>query len=261
MQGVSKRALEWYSKCCCVVGVTKTFTLKGVQTLHRSKCEWWIVPDDGKLLLMLEIVHSRLGTVSSRKLTKAYSGHAHGVAVTGNLESSKVSQNKWILAAIHFRSPFISLSRYGVEISGPWIVHGCTRARVAARDLRYGPESHGQRCARIWRVAAWLLASTAAWCNIPPHMLHCVGTIGFEPQNESTAAEPRIRAMETFGTSPFQNYPLGSHEIHTAKPLPCWLQTIHFWRTNVLGPISTLLCKMTELAVAARSEAWKVFAS
>jgi hypothetical protein len=36
MQGVSKRALQWYSKCYCVASVTKTFTLKGVQTIPRS---------------------------------------------------------------------------------------------------------------------------------------------------------------------------------------------------------------------------------
>jgi hypothetical protein len=34
MQGVSKRALQWYSKCCCVASVTKTFTLQGAQTTH-----------------------------------------------------------------------------------------------------------------------------------------------------------------------------------------------------------------------------------
>jgi hypothetical protein len=36
MQGVSKIALQWYSKCCCVASVTKTFTLEGVQTIRRS---------------------------------------------------------------------------------------------------------------------------------------------------------------------------------------------------------------------------------
>jgi hypothetical protein len=34
MQGVSDRPLQWYSKCYCVVSVTKTFTLKGIQTIH-----------------------------------------------------------------------------------------------------------------------------------------------------------------------------------------------------------------------------------
>jgi hypothetical protein len=34
IQGVSKRDLQWYSKCYCVASVTKTFTLKGVQTIH-----------------------------------------------------------------------------------------------------------------------------------------------------------------------------------------------------------------------------------
>jgi hypothetical protein len=36
MQGVSKRALHCYSKCYCLASVRKTFTLKGVQTIHRS---------------------------------------------------------------------------------------------------------------------------------------------------------------------------------------------------------------------------------
>jgi hypothetical protein len=36
MQGVSERASQWCSKCYCVASVTKTFTLKGVQTIHRS---------------------------------------------------------------------------------------------------------------------------------------------------------------------------------------------------------------------------------
>jgi hypothetical protein len=35
-QGVSKITLQWYSKCYWVANVTKTFTLKGVRTIHRS---------------------------------------------------------------------------------------------------------------------------------------------------------------------------------------------------------------------------------
>jgi hypothetical protein len=38
IQGVSKRDLQCYSKCYSVASVTKTFTLKGVQTIHRSRC-------------------------------------------------------------------------------------------------------------------------------------------------------------------------------------------------------------------------------
>jgi hypothetical protein len=38
IQGVSKRTLQWYSKCYSVASVTKTFTLKGVQTIHLSRC-------------------------------------------------------------------------------------------------------------------------------------------------------------------------------------------------------------------------------
>jgi hypothetical protein len=36
IQGVSKRALQRYSKCYCVASVTKTFTLEGLQTIHLS---------------------------------------------------------------------------------------------------------------------------------------------------------------------------------------------------------------------------------
>jgi hypothetical protein len=39
MQGVSKKALQWYSKCYCVASVTATFTLKGVQTIHLQRLE------------------------------------------------------------------------------------------------------------------------------------------------------------------------------------------------------------------------------
>jgi hypothetical protein len=35
LQGVSKISLQWYSKGYSVASVTKTFTLKGVQTIHR----------------------------------------------------------------------------------------------------------------------------------------------------------------------------------------------------------------------------------
>jgi hypothetical protein len=36
IQGVSKGALQRYSKCYCAASVTKTFTLKVVQTVRRS---------------------------------------------------------------------------------------------------------------------------------------------------------------------------------------------------------------------------------
>jgi hypothetical protein len=39
MQGVLKGALQWYSKCYCLASVTKTFTLKGVQSVHPSTSE------------------------------------------------------------------------------------------------------------------------------------------------------------------------------------------------------------------------------
>jgi hypothetical protein len=35
--GCFKKALQGYSKCYCVSSVMKTFTLKGVQTIHSSK--------------------------------------------------------------------------------------------------------------------------------------------------------------------------------------------------------------------------------
>jgi hypothetical protein len=38
IQDVSKRSLQWYSKCYCVASVSKTFTLKGVQTVYQSRC-------------------------------------------------------------------------------------------------------------------------------------------------------------------------------------------------------------------------------
>jgi hypothetical protein len=36
MEGVSKRALQWYFKCYCVAIVTETFTLKDVQSIQLS---------------------------------------------------------------------------------------------------------------------------------------------------------------------------------------------------------------------------------
>jgi hypothetical protein len=36
IQGVSKTALQFCSKYCCVASVTKTFAPEGVQTIHRS---------------------------------------------------------------------------------------------------------------------------------------------------------------------------------------------------------------------------------
>jgi hypothetical protein len=38
LQGDSTRALQWYSKCYYVETVTKTFTLKSVQTIHYWRC-------------------------------------------------------------------------------------------------------------------------------------------------------------------------------------------------------------------------------
>jgi hypothetical protein len=34
--GVSKRALQWYSKCCYVASVTRIFPLKGVQSIVQD---------------------------------------------------------------------------------------------------------------------------------------------------------------------------------------------------------------------------------
>jgi hypothetical protein len=41
MQGVSRRALQWYSKCCCVASVTKTFTIE--DTSFNILKERWTV--------------------------------------------------------------------------------------------------------------------------------------------------------------------------------------------------------------------------
>jgi hypothetical protein len=38
VQCVQKRALQLYSKCYSVASVTKAFTLKGIETIHRSRC-------------------------------------------------------------------------------------------------------------------------------------------------------------------------------------------------------------------------------
>jgi hypothetical protein len=38
IQSVSKRPLQWYSKCYCVASVKKPFTLKGVQNIHPLSC-------------------------------------------------------------------------------------------------------------------------------------------------------------------------------------------------------------------------------
>jgi hypothetical protein len=37
--GYFKKASQWYSECYCVTNVTKMFTLKSVQTIHRSRCQ------------------------------------------------------------------------------------------------------------------------------------------------------------------------------------------------------------------------------
>jgi hypothetical protein len=38
IQGVSKTTLQWYTKYCCVANITYIFTLKGLHTIHRSRC-------------------------------------------------------------------------------------------------------------------------------------------------------------------------------------------------------------------------------
>jgi hypothetical protein len=38
IEGASKRALHWHSKCYCVASITKTFAFKGIQTIHISRC-------------------------------------------------------------------------------------------------------------------------------------------------------------------------------------------------------------------------------
>jgi hypothetical protein len=56
MQGVSRRALQGYSKCYCVASVTKTFILKGVQTIHRST-PWTDLECDCKILFFLNTLY------------------------------------------------------------------------------------------------------------------------------------------------------------------------------------------------------------
>jgi hypothetical protein len=43
IQGVSKRTLQWYSKCCCVASVTKMFTRKVCKLAVVQHLERWIV--------------------------------------------------------------------------------------------------------------------------------------------------------------------------------------------------------------------------
>jgi hypothetical protein len=42
VQGTSKRALQWYSKCYCVVSVTKKFNFKACKLPIVQGVEQWI---------------------------------------------------------------------------------------------------------------------------------------------------------------------------------------------------------------------------
>jgi hypothetical protein len=71
MQGVSKRVLQWYSKCCCVASVTKTFILKGIQITHRSSP--WTVTNPGKIrCVLLHYDSSKHCTCSLNKFIEAF---------------------------------------------------------------------------------------------------------------------------------------------------------------------------------------------
>jgi hypothetical protein len=48
LRDVSKRALQWYSKCYCVASVTKTFTLKGVSRVEAGKNTSNVIPASRK---------------------------------------------------------------------------------------------------------------------------------------------------------------------------------------------------------------------
>jgi hypothetical protein len=56
---VSKRALQWYSKCYCVASVTRTFTLKGVHTIHR------LTPVRDGMLLSIRATIDKVSTTNS----------------------------------------------------------------------------------------------------------------------------------------------------------------------------------------------------
>jgi hypothetical protein len=43
MQGVTKTALQMYSKHYCLASITKTFILKGIQTIFIQRLERWII--------------------------------------------------------------------------------------------------------------------------------------------------------------------------------------------------------------------------
>jgi hypothetical protein len=50
-QDVSKRGLQWSSKCCCVASVTETFTLKGVRTIcHSTSGKIWSIEKSNDLI-------------------------------------------------------------------------------------------------------------------------------------------------------------------------------------------------------------------
>jgi hypothetical protein len=77
VQGISKRVLQLYSKCCCVASVTKTFTLKGVQIIHRStpyhwKSHWTVTIPGETPCILLHYGSSKHCTCPLNKFTQAF---------------------------------------------------------------------------------------------------------------------------------------------------------------------------------------------
>jgi hypothetical protein len=70
-----KRDLQSYSKCYCVVSVTKTFTLKGLQTIQRSTpCSIFCIPFIHHAYQVYHhfIVSICFGPLGSSSVTKVY---------------------------------------------------------------------------------------------------------------------------------------------------------------------------------------------
>jgi hypothetical protein len=64
MQGVSERALQWYSKFYCVASVTKTFILKGVLTIHSSTFLMFF--KESKIIITIIIPKVKYGVLKAR---------------------------------------------------------------------------------------------------------------------------------------------------------------------------------------------------
>jgi hypothetical protein len=83
IQGVSKKALQWHSKCCCVASVTQTFKLKDTQTTHRCKAlfetlhyqwksQWTATIPDKTRCVLLHYDNSKHWTCPLNKFIQAF---------------------------------------------------------------------------------------------------------------------------------------------------------------------------------------------